>query len=187
MSRLHTFLMGSIRVPRGSKTSFLWPTMLFNFNHFTAITRVQIPSGTPNKINGLREISPDLRGCKKPRSGVFFAPSEPVANLPLSRWQQRHQPQLRLPSCRSSLRRARPTRLPLLRRLRQRIPIPSATIRRIRFRSPTPIVLQRFSIRKTGSHRTGRSLTQIPWSTTSRSRLIRIGRRSMPSQFPRDR
>ena len=44
---------------------------------FTAITRVQIPSGTPNRFKSLQQVSPELRGCKKPRFGVLFAPSKP--------------------------------------------------------------------------------------------------------------
>jgi len=45
--------------------------------NFTAITRVQIPSGTPNRIWNLRLVSPKLRGCTKPRFCVLFAPSKP--------------------------------------------------------------------------------------------------------------
>jgi transposase len=41
---------------------------------FTAITPVQIPSGTPIRINNLYRFSPDIRGCKKPHFGVLFAP-----------------------------------------------------------------------------------------------------------------
>jgi hypothetical protein len=41
---------------------------------FTAITRVQIPSGTPNRISCLRRSSPDIRRCKKPHFCVPFAP-----------------------------------------------------------------------------------------------------------------
>jgi hypothetical protein len=41
---------------------------------FTAITRVQIPSGTPIRISSLHRSSPDIRRCKKPHFCVFFAP-----------------------------------------------------------------------------------------------------------------
>ena len=43
---------------------------------FTAITRVQIPSGTPNRISSIGKSSPDIRGCKKPHFCVPFAPSK---------------------------------------------------------------------------------------------------------------
>jgi hypothetical protein len=45
---------------------------------FTAITRVQIPSGTPNSVNKLAQVSPSIRRCKRDTnrrpSAPFSAP-----------------------------------------------------------------------------------------------------------------
>jgi hypothetical protein len=61
---------------------------------FTAITRVQIPSGTPNRFRSLRSVSPKLRGCKRPRFCVSFAPSNRIASSYAS-------PIISQPSCKS--------------------------------------------------------------------------------------
>jgi hypothetical protein len=42
---------------------------------FTAITRVRIPSGTPNLLSELRPLSLSIRGHKRALFGVLFAPS----------------------------------------------------------------------------------------------------------------